>query len=123
MRDPLCSLLELRDFLILPLQRLCKYPLLFKELVAKTPANHPDLPHYEASKIKAEDVVSAVNESKRIGQNQQKLQAIQAAVEGCPVCIFLFMMKNSFRLFEFLIPNHVVVVVVGLGGFFTNACK
>lgn len=39
---PFQTLHNLHDYLIKPVQRICKYPLLFKELLKCTPAEHPD---------------------------------------------------------------------------------
>src|SRR3990167_2532907 len=48
--------LELDSFLIIPLQRICKYPLLLKELLKSTPPGHTDF----ASLSDAVEVISFV---------------------------------------------------------------
>lgn len=55
LRHKRCRNLDLLSFLIMPLQRLCKYPLLVKELVACTPQNHVE---YHSLK-RAEDLIGA----------------------------------------------------------------
>ena len=37
-----CRNLPIQGFLVKPLQRLCKYPLLVRELLKETPTTHPD---------------------------------------------------------------------------------
>ena len=41
-KEKRCRKLELIDFLIKPMQRLCKYPLLLKELLKHTDEDHGD---------------------------------------------------------------------------------
>ena len=57
LRHKRCRNLDLCSFLIMPLQRLCKYPLLVKELVASTPKNHVE---YSSLK-RAEDLIGTVS--------------------------------------------------------------
>ncbi len=40
-RSEACHGLNLKAFLIAPISRLCKYPLLFRDLRENTPAGHP----------------------------------------------------------------------------------
>ena len=39
---PELNLRQLSSFIILPVQRVCKYPLLLKELIKRTPEGHGD---------------------------------------------------------------------------------
>ena len=41
-RHPDCRLLDLPAYLIKPMQRVCKYPLLLREIVKHTPDSHSD---------------------------------------------------------------------------------
>jgi len=79
---PRCRQLSLTSFLIQPIQRICKYPLLFKELVNNTPASHPDYPKLVEVKKKIEEIVIDINEAKRRTEVQQRILSIQNNVEG-----------------------------------------
>jgi hypothetical protein len=64
-------------FLIKPIQRLCKYPLLLRELIKNTPEEHPDYRNLINAQKQIEDVVTYVNEGRRSAENQQKIVEIQ----------------------------------------------
>lgn len=69
-------------FLFKPVQRVCKYPLLFKELLKYTPEDHQEFDSTLRMLKGMKDVCSVVNETKR---RVEKLEAIadwQATVEG-----------------------------------------
>lgn len=78
--DAKCKGLMLNAFLIKPVQRLCKYPLLLRELIKNTPEAHPDYEPLNAAKAKIESVVGFVNEAKRIAEGQAKMREIEAEV-------------------------------------------
>jgi RhoGEF domain len=50
--DEKCKGLFINSFLIKPIQRLCKYPLLLRELIEHTPETHPDYQVLVTSKQK-----------------------------------------------------------------------
>lgn len=56
--------LSLRDYLIKPVQRICKYPLLLRELIKSTEASHPDYVKLTNALAKIQSVVAVVNERK-----------------------------------------------------------
>jgi len=62
--------------MIKPVQRLCKYPLLLRELLKFTPESHPDHAALQAAYIKIEEAVSHVNEAKRKKENSEKMRHI-----------------------------------------------
>ena len=72
-----CNGLFLNSFLIKPIQRLCKYPLLLRELLKYTPPDHPDLKLLEEAAEKVSGVVDFVNEAKRIAEEQKRMQVIE----------------------------------------------
>jgi len=85
--------LELQDFLIKPLQRVCKYPLFFKELQKYTPPTHPD---YEDLLDAVEDisvVVRSINTGKAEDENLNQLIEVKKRLEG----IKNFPLVNSQR--------------------------
>lgn len=65
--------MDLKAFLVKPVQRLCKYPLLLKELVKVTDANHPDHSNLEKALSKVESVVASINDKKRKVEEQERL--------------------------------------------------
>jgi len=67
--------------LIKPVQRLCKYPLLLRELIKNTNTDHPDYKPLEKAFKKTSLVVDEVNESKRVAENLRKLLHIERYVE------------------------------------------
>eukprot|EP00010_Vexillifera_abyssalis_P004671 CAMPEP_0201561612 /NCGR_PEP_ID=MMETSP0173_2-20130828/78888_1 /ASSEMBLY_ACC=CAM_ASM_000268 /TAXON_ID=218659 /ORGANISM="Vexillifera sp., Strain DIVA3 564/2" /LENGTH=673 /DNA_ID=CAMNT_0047976125 /DNA_START=816 /DNA_END=2837 /DNA_ORIENTATION=- len=80
--NPECKGLPLMSFLIKPVQRLCKYPLLLRELIKNTPADHPDYaPLNEAMKL-TQSLVDEVNSSKREAENVRKMLAVTKQLSG-----------------------------------------
>ena len=75
--DTKCNGLFLNSFLIKPIQRLCKYPLLLRELGKCTPEDHPDSKSIQEAFEKVNAVVDFVNEAKRIAEEQTKMKAIE----------------------------------------------
>jgi len=74
--------LPLSSFLIKPVQRITKYPLLFKELVLNTPKEHPDFERLIEVKQKIEHIVVHVNEGQRRFEAQQRILSIQNSIDG-----------------------------------------
>lgn len=64
-----------------PLQRLCKYPLLIKEMLKNTPADHPDYANLSLSLTKFKDIVDAANEKTRHTEQVRRLQNIRDIFE------------------------------------------
>jgi len=74
-RKPECRHLLLSDFLIMPVQRICKYPLLLKDIYNHTPAGHPDHAVLGEALAKVREVVDLVNERTR------KIESLQISIE------------------------------------------
>jgi len=66
------------SFLIKPVQRICKYPLLIRELLRTTDEKHKDYKNLEAAYEKLEMVVTVVNEATRQAEAVQRMLNIQA---------------------------------------------
>lgn len=73
---------DISSYLFKPIQRVCKYPLLFRELIKYTPTSHPDYAATSEALDMMRDVCSVINEARR---RVEKLEAIadwQATVDG-----------------------------------------
>jgi len=68
-----CGGLSLHDFLIKPIQRICKYPLLLRELLSCTPETHPDYVSVLKTFQKINEVTEHVNKITKHFENSMKL--------------------------------------------------
>ncbi|KAI9209512.1 uncharacterized protein BJ171DRAFT_119008 [Polychytrium aggregatum] len=78
---PECRGLDLGSFLLKPVQRICKYPLLMKELLKHTSESHADFADLKRAYDTINKVVDVVNERRRFVENQQKMIATLAKLE------------------------------------------
>ena len=65
-------------FLIKPVQRACKYPLLLKELLKQTPETHPDYPDLKIAFETMQESCLKLNERKRDVENMSHFLTIKA---------------------------------------------
>ncbi|CAG00361.1 unnamed protein product, partial [Tetraodon nigroviridis] len=79
--DPRCKGMPLSSFLLKPMQRVTRYPLIIKNILENTPESHPDHNHLKAALEKAEELCSQVNEGVREKENSDRLEWIQAHVQ------------------------------------------
>mmetsp|Transcript_12930 Transcript_12930/g.16170 ORF Transcript_12930/g.16170 Transcript_12930/m.16170 type:complete len:549 (-) Transcript_12930:69-1715(-) len=73
--QPCCGGLQFVSYLIKPVQRICKYPLLLRELMK----HEPDVNEKNALSVVLEnisDVVNSINETKRAAENMNKIVQI-----------------------------------------------
>eukprot|EP01132_Coremiostelium_polycephalum_P006752 gene6752-8373_t len=82
MADGRCRGLPLLSFIIKPVQRICKYPLLIKETLRFTPEDHPERGPLEEADKKISDIVVSINEGKRMVEMFQKIFDLQSSIEG-----------------------------------------
>ncbi|KAJ3020230.1 Rho guanine nucleotide exchange factor 4 [Thoreauomyces humboldtii] len=75
--SPEAKNLNLANFLIKPVQRICKYPLLIREAMKSTDPTHPDFLNLQSALLKIETVVTIVNEGARQAEAVQKMLEIQ----------------------------------------------
>lgn len=80
--NPECRGLNLFSFLIKPIQRICKYPLLLRDLLKVTEKDHFDYNTLVESLGKIETVVAYVNDRKRLAENLQKILDVQDQIES-----------------------------------------
>uniref|UniRef100_H3CZW4 Phosphatidylinositol-3,4,5-trisphosphate dependent Rac exchange factor 1 n=1 Tax=Tetraodon nigroviridis TaxID=99883 RepID=H3CZW4_TETNG len=74
--------IPLEGYLLTPIQRICKYPLLLKELLKRTPKKHADYPAVEEALQAMKAVCSNINETKRQMEKLEDLEQLQSHIEG-----------------------------------------
>eukprot|EP01116_Phalansterium_solitarium_P021251 TRINITY_DN6530_c0_g1_i6.p1 TRINITY_DN6530_c0_g1~~TRINITY_DN6530_c0_g1_i6.p1 ORF type:complete len:891 (-),score=169.15 TRINITY_DN6530_c0_g1_i6:483-3155(-) len=81
--DPKCRGLPLHSFLIKPIQRICKYPLLFRELLKLTdPEERERFTTLENACQVLEQVAVNINEGKRNAEKLNRIFEIQKCIDG-----------------------------------------
>ncbi|XP_045835855.1 phosphatidylinositol 3,4,5-trisphosphate-dependent Rac exchanger 2 protein isoform X4 [Meles meles] len=72
----------LEGYLVTPIQRICKYPLLLKELLKRTPRKHSDYSAVMEALQAMKAVCSNINEAKRQMEKLEVLEEWQSHIEG-----------------------------------------
>lgn len=73
--DPRCRNLNLPSFLLKPIQRVMKYPLLLKEMI-KYCEDEEEKESLERAMSKTQSVVQHLNEKQRQAENREKIEEI-----------------------------------------------
>ena len=68
----------LGSLLIAPVQRVCRYPLLFKALLKRVPAGHPDRAALEGAAAEVNALAARVNEDRRTAEAQLRVYDLGA---------------------------------------------
>jgi hypothetical protein len=79
-RDHRTGGLRLSSFLLKPMQRVTKYPLLVEKILTYTPSDDADFEALAAAQKKAEDLCSQVNEGVRMQENSDRLEWFQTHI-------------------------------------------
>ncbi|XP_032149856.1 intersectin-2 isoform X6 [Sapajus apella] len=79
--DPRCKGMPLSSFLLKPMQRITRYPLLIRSILENTPESHTDHFSLKLALERAEELCSQVNEGVREKENSDRLEWIQAHVQ------------------------------------------
>uniref|UniRef100_A0A8C6X8F3 Intersectin 2 n=1 Tax=Naja naja TaxID=35670 RepID=A0A8C6X8F3_NAJNA len=79
--DSRCKGMPLSSFLLKPMQRITRYPLLIKSILENTPETHPDHNNLKQALERAEELCSQVNEGVREKENSDRLEWIQSHVQ------------------------------------------
>ncbi|XP_030389147.1 phosphatidylinositol 3,4,5-trisphosphate-dependent Rac exchanger 1 protein isoform X3 [Gopherus evgoodei] len=74
--------IPLEGYLLTPIQRICKYPLLLKELGKRTPSKHPDHQAVQNALQAMKTVCTNINETKRQMEKLEALEQLQSHIEG-----------------------------------------
>ncbi|KAF2069888.1 hypothetical protein CYY_008798 [Polysphondylium violaceum] len=72
----------LNSFLIKPVQRICKYPLLLKELLKATPEDHLDYKELILAVEKIEKIVNTINTQKKEMETWQRTMQLIQSLKG-----------------------------------------
>ncbi|KAG8570657.1 hypothetical protein GDO81_011367 [Engystomops pustulosus] len=72
----------LEGYLVAPIQRICKYPLLLRELLKRTPKRHSDHTSVVEALQAMKAVCSNINEAKRQMEKLEVLEEWQSHIEG-----------------------------------------
>eukprot|EP01094_Clydonella_sp_ATCC50884_P013095 TRINITY_DN23367_c0_g1_i1.p1 TRINITY_DN23367_c0_g1~~TRINITY_DN23367_c0_g1_i1.p1 ORF type:complete len:445 (-),score=75.27 TRINITY_DN23367_c0_g1_i1:97-1338(-) len=80
--SPNRGLYGIEDMLIKPVQRICKYPLLLRELLRYTPPAHPDRAKLESALEKIQSITKEINEKKRDVDSSRLLIEIDKVLVG-----------------------------------------
>ncbi|CAG8655621.1 13678_t:CDS:10, partial [Dentiscutata heterogama] len=80
-QDPKCGSLDLSSFLLKPLQRITRYPLLIRQILHYTSKDNNDHQNMMQALHKAEKILEETNEAAREQENQMKLKEISNLVE------------------------------------------
>ncbi|XP_077008374.1 intersectin-2 isoform X3 [Tamandua tetradactyla] len=79
--DARCGGMPLSSFLLKPMQRITRYPLLIRSILENTAENHVDHSSLKLALERAEELCSQVNEGVREKENSDRLEWIQAHVQ------------------------------------------
>ncbi|XP_077314563.1 phosphatidylinositol 3,4,5-trisphosphate-dependent Rac exchanger 1 protein-like [Lithobates pipiens] len=74
--------IPLEGYLLTPIQRICKYPLLLKELAKRTSTKHPDHQAVQSALQAMKTVCTNINETKRQMEKLEALEQLQSHIEG-----------------------------------------
>ncbi|KAF9086756.1 actin organization and endocytosis protein [Mortierella sp. AD031] len=74
---PSCRGMDISSFLLQPLQRITRYPLLIKKILEYTEEDHIDHLLLSEALVSAESFLDRINESIRRGEDKQKLEELQ----------------------------------------------
>ncbi|TRY66879.1 hypothetical protein DNTS_033043 [Danionella cerebrum] len=94
----------LEGYLLSPIQRICKYPLLLKELLKRTPKKHSDYPAVEEALQAMKAVCCNINETKRQMEKLEALEILQSHIEGwegtnlTDICTELLLQGNLLKI-------------------------
>lgn len=79
-KDPRLSGLTLAAYLLIPLQRVTRYPLLIRKILESTEQGHPDFEDVQKALSLSEGLCSRVNESRRAYENRERLQWMESHI-------------------------------------------
>ncbi|KAJ8400295.1 hypothetical protein AAFF_G00396780, partial [Aldrovandia affinis] len=79
--DYRCKGMPLSSFLLKPMQRITRYPLIIKNIMESTPETHVDRVQLQGALERAEELCLQVNEEVREKENEDRLEWLQSHVQ------------------------------------------
>lgn len=89
---------HLRDYLILPVQRILRYSLLLQAVSRATPSDHPDAAEVKDACSKVEAINAEINESVRDNEQRMQLLAVKQELSGLPKSLDPFVLPHRALL-------------------------
>lgn len=89
---------QLKDFMILPVQRTARYHLLLKDLIKRTQETHPDYSNLNAAWEAMNILAASVNEKKRQEEQQSGLFDAYELTRNCPPTLIKHSRKLIFTV-------------------------
>lgn len=77
--------IALEGFLLLPVQRICRYPLMLKELLRHTPETHADHERIGSALLVMQDMAKQINQASRYKEEILRLQSSLDSWPGKPL--------------------------------------
>ncbi|KAK9887107.1 hypothetical protein WA026_020555 [Henosepilachna vigintioctopunctata] len=125
--NPLIKGMPLSSFLIKPMQRITKYPLLIGKIMENTREDHKDYPHLKEALLMAEEFLNCINENIRVKENLDRMEWLQKYVQNDLNIVFnsntnklgprkllhygvMSKMKNGKELIGFLFNDMFILV-------------
>eukprot|EP00058_Branchiostoma_floridae_P005138 XP_002590626.1 hypothetical protein BRAFLDRAFT_83720 [Branchiostoma floridae] len=96
--------MPLSSFLLKPMQRVTKYPLMLTKILNNTPETHPDHINVKTALERAEELCTQVNEGVREKENSDRLEWLQSHVncDGLPEQLIFNSLTNCLGPRKFL---------------------
>ncbi|KAJ9084571.1 actin organization and endocytosis protein, variant 4 [Entomophthora muscae] len=80
-KEPRCRMLSLTSFLLQPVQRITRYPLLLSQILKYTSAEHPDFERLTQAVQKAKSLLDEINSCARESEDAQQLLEHKQAID------------------------------------------
>ncbi|KNE70762.1 hypothetical protein AMAG_14886 [Allomyces macrogynus ATCC 38327] len=81
---------QIQDFLILPIQRATRYPLLIKDVRKHTPLDHPDYEDLSVALDMMNEMAAQVNLVKQQEEEMTRIFSMFNLMEGCPATVIKY---------------------------------
>ncbi|KAJ3364456.1 pre-mRNA-splicing factor rse1 [Allomyces arbusculus] len=105
---------SVQDYLILPIQRATRYPLLLKDVRKHTPEDHPDYPVLTMALEMMNEMAAQVNHVKQHEEEMTRMFTMFKQVEGCPPNVIKYTRRVILEA-EVADVSSGLVSLVGMG--------
>ncbi|KNE69795.1 hypothetical protein AMAG_14331 [Allomyces macrogynus ATCC 38327] len=105
---------SVQDYLILPIQRATRYPLLLKDVRKHTPEDHPDYPVLTMALEMMNEMAAQVNHVKQHEEEMTRMFTMFKQVEGCPPNVIKYTRRVILET-EVADVSSGLVSLVGMG--------